>query len=67
MLIFVIGTGGTNRTGVQVDFDDNSVAVLCSDYFRVITTLWMFFRIGYFKGLSRLAGLRIIHKEQGHV
>ena len=44
--IFVKGTGGTSQTGLRGDVDDNSVRVLCSDYFRVITTLWVFFRIG---------------------
>lgn len=44
--IFVIGTGGTNREGLQGDFDDSNVTLPCSDYSRVITTLWMFFWIG---------------------
>ena len=42
-LIFDIGTGGTNREGLQGDFDDSNVTLPCSDYSRVITTLWMFF------------------------
>ena len=43
---FGYGTWGTNRAGLQGDFDDNNVALSCFDYFGVITALWVFFRIG---------------------